>query len=438
MANATKEVNSAVLEPARTVIRNVNLITMTSEETLYGMTVVIENGVITEISDSVSPSIAEGAVVVDGIGRYLIPGLSDMHVHTNNPRDLPLFLAHGVTTVQNMWGYERTLLKILGFPSQKTLRDRIESGLIVGPRIYTSGPVLEGEEMTHPFMTKVVEPAQGRREVIRQFEAGYDFIKVYDYLSADVYDAIVDQAAALNVPVKGHVPFDVGLDGVLESGQVSIDHLNGYLNPDTALLLIDRDELAQYARRTADAGVWNCPTVVIWQQRHLAEEDTKGRKAHPGRGYYTPMQKFFERMSIRALSGSTPEPDYRRRMKEVSYPVIRALSDAGAGIITGTDAGNPFVFPGWSLHEELEFLVEAGLSPYSALRASTVDAARYLGISDVAGTVEIGKRGDLVLLGSNPLEDITHSRDIVGTVVKGVWYLQEELFQMASRKRKVD
>ncbi len=411
-----------------TAFTNVAVVPMNDDTILENQTVIIQNREIKRIGSEQDISIPEGALVIDCTGKYLMPGLADMHVHINNEKDLILFLVHGVTTVQNMWGYESLILKFMGFPSQLKLRGNIAQGNMLGPTIYTSGPILEGKPLTHPFMKKIIAPEKGSCEVISQKNKGYDFIKVYDHLDKDVYRSIVQTAKQQNIPIKGHVPFSIGIDGALASGQISIEHLTGYIDPDAAQFLISEDAIDLYAKKTQEAGVWNCPTMVIWQKRGLSEEKIEELEKHPGMKYLSFMQHFFLKKSIKALNESiTYEGDYVGRITELDYKMINALHNAGAKLLLGTDCGNPFVFPGWSLHEELQNFISAGLTPYEAIKAGTKNAAEHLGKSDEFGTVEVGKRADLILIDDNPLKDVSNVKKISGVMVGGMWFSKQEL-----------
>ncbi|MBI4652438.1 amidohydrolase family protein [Candidatus Desantisbacteria bacterium] len=351
-----------------------------------------------------------------------------MHVHINNDNELFLFIAHGVTTVQNTWGYNGWKFRIMGFPYQLKMREDIKQGKILGPTIYTAGSILEGEPLTHPFMKKIMTPEAGEKEVVDQKNSGYDFIKVYDNLDSSTYNAIVKKASELKIPVKGHVPFAVGIDNTLKSGQISIDHLTGYIDPDAADFLIPENSIEKYAELTKKAGVWNCPTIVIWQKRGLDEKKIDEMANHPGMKHLSFMQKIFLRISINELNKSIKyKGDYNKRITEINYKMVNALHKAGAKLLLGTDSGNPFVFPGWSVHEELQYLVNAGLSPYESIKTATVNPAEHLGKLHEFGTIEPGKNADLVLLDKNPLNDIANISKISGVMIKGVWLSGTEL-----------
>jgi len=409
------------------VFNNVNVVAMTDDKIKSNQLVVIKDHRIQRISDANGAVIPADALVVEGAGKYLMPGLADMHVHINSKIDLFLLIAHGVTTVQNMWGYDNVSLKLMGFPDQLKLRDKVNKGEMLGPTIYTSGPILEGEPLTQPFMKKTVDEKNATKQVTVQKEKGYDFIKVYDHLTGESYNAIINTAKELEIPVKGHVPFEIGIDGVLSSGQISIDHLTGYIDPDAAEFLIPENAIDEYAARTRQANVWNCPTMVIWQKR-VSPEKSEAMKKHPGMKYLNFMQRFFLKMSISAMQKSiTYDGDYISRMKEIDFRMVKALRDADAKLILGTDCGNPFVFPGWSVHEELKYLVAAGLTPYEAILTGTKNAAEYLGKSDRFGTVEAGKAADLLLIDGNPLADVTNVSKISGVMVGGIWFSENEI-----------
>lgn len=396
--------------------------------------VVIQKGRISRIIASQAKETLTGARRIDCTGKFVLPGLVDMHVHINHPKDLMAFLLNGVTTVQNMWGYEDWRLSLMGFPDQLELRDQVRKGRRVGPTIYTAGPVFEGAPKTHPFMTAVTQKERARLEVERQKQKGYDFIKVYDHLRKEVYDAIVQTARKEKMPVKGHVPFDVGLAGVLSSGQSAIDHLTGFIDPDKAELMIPEDEIESYAGRTARANVWNCPTLVLWQKRALTDEAVEQQEQHPGMKHLSFMQRLFLGRSIKAMNASIDYVgDYRSRMLQLNLRVLAALRSAGAGVIIGTDTGNPFVFPGWSFHEELRFYEKAGFSNYEILVAATRNGARALDRLDRFGTVEEGKVADLLIVDGNPIKDISHLTAMTGVVSNGRWYSRQQLKAMLDR-----
>lgn len=239
---------SADLQPAGKTVAfvDVNLIPMDSERLLMGQTVIVRDGIIETIGDSGQVVVPEGAQVINGTGKYLLPGLVDMHVHVEDENDLLLYAANGVTSVRNLWGNTEKKM-FMGMPNQLVLREQIKRGEMFGPTIYTSGPIMEGNPATTPLMTVFERPEQAAESVAWQKEQGYDFIKVYDNLSAATYQAILQAAREQEIPVVGHVPFEVGLEAALGSGQVTIEHLSGYNDPDAAEFIIPEEQLAAYA-----------------------------------------------------------------------------------------------------------------------------------------------------------------------------------------------
>jgi imidazolonepropionase-like amidohydrolase len=440
-SRAARAARRAAGRPRSVAIAGVDVVAVDRGEVLRCQDVVVEDGRITKIGPTQpsSPPPA-GVPVIDGRGKYLIPGLTDMHVHVAGEHDLGLFLASGVTTVRNMWGFTGPLVW-MGMANQLTLGARVERGEVLGPRIVTAGPILDGRPPNSPLM-KVVESAeQGRLAVQEQAEKGYDFIKVYDNLTPETYAGIMAAAKAAGLPVAGHVPAKVGLDAVLGSGlgQVSIEHLTGYLDYDLVSLLVPGGRLVDYARKTRDAGVWNCPSVVVFQKRvppgGLAANYRQQGMEHVSLGMklFWPIQLMGFNQTLRYRGA-----DYAARMLDLQREVIGALHGAGAGIVAGTDAGNPFVVPGVSLLEELRHLVDLGLSPLEALRTATCNAAAALGRESEAGTVSLGKVADLVLLDTNPLEDIGHLARIAGVAVRGLWLTAQDLAELRGERRRAE
>ena len=413
-----------------TVFVGVHVIPMDSERILKDQIVIIRDGIISEMGTEDEVQIPDSCQIVMAFGKYLMPGLSDMHVHITNEKDLILFLAQGVTTVQNMWGYTG-FLRLLGFPNALSLKEKVNQRKLLGPWIITSGPVLEGIEKTHPFMFRIRTAKQGAREVVKQKKKGYDFIKVYDHLQPETYHGIMTAAQQTGLPVKGHVPFQVGLDTVLVFGQKSIEHLTGYIDPDEARFRILESQINDYARKTREANVWNCPTVTVWQ-KIVSPDHIEMLYKHPGMRYLSGMQRFFLKRSINAMRGNRTYTgdDYPSRMATIGYKMIKALHEEGAGLLLGTDAGNPFVFPGWSVHEELQHLVNAGLTPFEAIQTGTINAAKSLNMSDQFGTVAVGKQADLILLEENPLEDVSRIKDPFAVMVNGTFLTRIRIDEM--------
>ncbi len=412
------------------VLDDVTLISMTGTEALPQVrkTVFVEREMVSLIVDHGQMAIPEGAKVIKCSGKFLLPGLVDCHVHIRSRNDLPQYIANGVTTVVNMWGFEGLKTKLLSVPNTLELREEVSFGDLVSPMIYTAGPILEGKPRAQPFMDEITTPEKAQVEVQKQIEAGYDFLKVYDNLSPEVYTAIIEAARQKGVNVRGHVPTAVGLNGALEQRQYSIEHLTGYIDPDTTEYLIPEIKIHSFAEKTAQAGVWNCPTLVVWQK--LVGQDKYDEMAkHPGMKHLSRWQRVFQRKAFSEMMKKIKytSTHYTKRMLEISSVIIKALHGAGARIILGTDAGNPFVFPGYSVHEELKYLVQAGLSPYEALKTATVNAAKSLGRQNVIGTITPGKRADLLLIEDNPLIDISKTSKIFGVLVEGKWFSKEDL-----------
>lgn len=404
-----------------TAFQNVNIIPMDSERTLKNQTLIVRDGVIDQIGPSAEVDIPNNALIVDGSGKFLIPGLVDMHVHVVDENELLLFAAHGVTTIRNLWGG-------LNGTDHLGWRAQLEAGTMLGPTLYTSGPIMEGPPKTVPWMKVHEDPASAAAAVNQQIEQGYDFIKVYDNLSPTVYDAVVEAARARGGMVVGHTPKKVGIDHVLESGQVTLEHISGLIDADAGAYSVQESELPYYAQKIAEAGAYVCPTIAVYQL-YVPNEDLPRLENRPEMIYISPRTKFMWRYFQRpgSLGNITYQGDYPARMEEMFISTTRLLHEQGVQFILGSDTNNPYLVPGVSLLDELDYLVEAGFTPYEALETGTRNAAEALGELDEFGTLEVGKRADMILLDSNPLEDVSAVRDQRGVMLRGRWLPENEI-----------
>jgi imidazolonepropionase-like amidohydrolase len=420
-----------------TAFVDVNVVPMDAPGLLEHQTVIVRDGMVSVVGPSSTTEVPEHANIIDGAGRFLSPGLADMHVHISSKDEFVLFIANGVTTVRDMFGDEDRL----------AWRGGVERGDILGPTIYTSGPIVDGNPPWIEGSTVVETIEDAKRVVSEEKAAGYDFVKVYDLLSQEAYDALVSAAREHDLPVVGHVPDAVGLHGVLAARQASIEHLRGYApelasDPDKVTFgsedwaLADTSKMPDLAEATRAAGVWNCPTLVV-AQKWVQLDEQRALFATPAMRYIAPevhaewdpdasYLSFFPPEKLAAVQGS-----HRQRLL-----MTHALHEAGARLLLGTDAGNPFVLAGFSIHEELANLVEAGLTPYEALRAGTRDAAEFLDALGRFGVVAPGARADLILTDGNPLDDVGAVADPTGVMVRGRWLPRDELANMLDRLAK--
>jgi imidazolonepropionase-like amidohydrolase len=432
-SHAQTAANSAVF-----AFVDVNVVPMDSERVIRGQTVVVRSGRVVLMGATGSVRVPKGATRIEGRNRYLIPGLADMHVHLeyfDREAQLLLFLANGVTAVRSMDGR----------PNILAWRKRIADGTLPGPTIFTAGAILEGKPPQRDDNRVVETPAQAGPAVEEQKRAGYDFVKVYHTLSRDTYEAIVAAAKKQGLAVAGHVPRSVGLRSSLAAGQRSIEHLDGYaeeIEADGSPLRNQRSWLKRYfAVRVDDnkirgivevtrrAEVWNVPTLVESQKSALPPETVKTWLKQPEMKYLPPQTGELWRQANERITRRMSPEDFKHvaEGERVRERLVKFLHEGGARLLAGTDTPNAFVIPGFSLHEELQNLVDAGLTPYQALKAGTRDAAEFVGGLNEVGTISVGKRADLVLLEGNPLENITNTTRRAGVMARGQWYAAESL-----------
>jgi len=428
-------------DASSTAFVNVNIVPMTTESVVAGQTVVVVDGKIAAIGDVDKVPVPKEAKVVDGTDRFLIPGLAEMHAHVPGlgqpelDRVFALFVANGVTTVRGM----------LGRPSHLELRQQLLDGNRFGPRLFTSGPSMNGGSVSGP--------ADATRQVRAQHAAGYDFIKIHPGLSPEEYAAIATTAAELGIPFAGHVPVAVGVENALSAGMATIDHLDGYFaalmpsNSDYSggyggffdVLLagqVVEERIDAIAAQTAAAGTWNVPTETLFE--HLVSDVSIAELRNRPEMRYMPrstVQKWV-RAKEQQMSDHGFDADIAARAIRIRRQLILALHDAGAGLLLGSDAPQVFNVPGFSLHHELGFLVKAGLTPFEALQTGTTAVARFLQIN--TGIVAVGRDADLVLLDANPLEDIGNVHRIHGVMLRGVWYSAIELDRRLESFRSLD
>ncbi len=405
-----------------TAFVKVSVIPMNVERVIPGQTVIISDGRIVTIGDVDDIEIPDNAQLISGNGRFLVPGLADIHVHTTE-KDLSLFLANGVTTILSMHGG----------PDHLAWRDQVRSGTLLGPTIITTGPLVTGRPIHWPHVVAET-PSDARRVVEQQAAAGYDFVKVYDFLSRETYDALVKTADSLGIAFLGHAPVDVGLERVLEVGQRSIEH-------------VDQIIYALYGREQSmeipEARIPEAVTLMVKYKTRLTPT-LAGMKIIMQRGSDW-FESLFERPEMayvapgnrewwNSLRGGNPSEDTRKRRLHFLHfqqALAKTLHKAGVKILVGTDTPNGLLVPGFSIHDELQTLVEdIGFTPFEAIRAATYYAAEFLGEFDEFGTISVGSRADLVLVDRNPLEDIRHLQKPLGVMVRGRWLPRERLGQM--------
>ena len=413
------------------IISPVSVITMETDRVLDNQAVIVKNGVITYLGDAKNAKPSKDAIKIDGKGKYLMPGLAEMHAHVPPNGDidqakdvLALFLANGVTTIRGM----------LGHPNHLQLRSMINKGEIVGPHFYTTGPSFNGQS--------VKTPEHGAEMVRDQKAAGYDYLKLHPGLTKQTFPAIAKTAHEVGIPFVGHVSFNVGVWMAIDAGQSSIDHMDGFIEAitpgidtlaeqETGLFgswiayRADESKIPNLVSKLAEKKIWVVPTQALaerWQSSqpasvYLSAPEMKYMKPEDLKGWETAKNNY--------LNNASYSKEKADALTKVRRNLIRQCQKGGVGLLLGSDAPQIFNVPGFSAHHELKYLVDAGLTPYEALKTGTTNVATYLGKSGNTGMVKQGYVSDLVLLGGNPLKDITQTQAVEGVMIGNKWLSKE-------------
>lgn len=442
------------------IIENVNIIDVNSGDVNKAMDVVIIGDSIASIKEHHNGTY-NTSLLIDGTDKYLIPGLWDMHTHTwwGYKDFFPLLIAHGVTGIREMFGDIETVKKI---------RNEIKSGEIIGPMIYSSGPIVDGKPAMWPGSVEADTPEKGREIVRQQKEAGADFIKVYSFLEKDVYKAIADECKKQGIKFSGHIPVKVTLQEAINSGHHSIEHFygilefmssrrehfynhqNGIINdsalehyPDQQGFLastFDLNKLDSVFTILKDKNVWISPTSTV--NRSFANiNDPEFR--NDDRVHYMPdyaISNWDPKKDFRLRNATDEDFENERRWYKKTLSIYKPMLDNGIKFLAGTDYPNPYTFPGFSIHDELQIFVEdAGFTPLEALQTATINPAIFLKKENEFGTIEMGKLASMVLLDKNPLENINNSRSVNAVIISGHYIdgrqLRENLKKIAAQNR---
>jgi imidazolonepropionase-like amidohydrolase len=422
---------------------DVSVLPMDRERVLTGQTVLVRDGRITALGPSASVRVPADAQRVDGRGKYLMPGLAEMHAHVLGPaqpqelnRDIMfLYVANGVTTIRAM----------LGAPNQLVLRGQLQKGEVLGPTMFVAAPSLNGNSAPNPDTAM---------KLVRAHKAaGYDLLKLHPGLTRATYDSAVRVAREVGITFGGHVSQQVGIDRTLEVRQSTVDHLDGYMEGAVAdglkrrimspteqvpfsewMAGITDDKIRELARRTKEAGVWNVPTVFLWESLYgtFAPESASQRPEMK----YAPKQWVTgwinqKKNQAQGIEKAGVTPELAQQLLAYRRKMLKALADAGAPLLMGTDSPQMFNVPGFALHRELRLMGESGLTPYQVLESGTKNVGLYvqrdLKQDGKFGTVAVGNWADLVLLDANPLQSLDNITKRAGVMVRGRWVPSAEI-----------
>ena len=439
-------------------IRNVTVISMASPAPMAGATVLVRDGRIATVGTTVA--VPAGTTIIDGTGKYLIPGLSDMHTHllsdggevhdSAGPAEIGVMLANGITTARLM----------IGTPEQLVLRRAVTQGSVVGPQLWVASPQFTGRASENSHVVTMAEEA--RIAVQRAADAGYDFVKITLFITKPVYDAIIDEARKRSIRVVGHVEPVVGLRAATSANQ-QIEHLDSFFEEALAdsapmresvtqggvfanrnwvsLDHVDNRKLDSIAGAVARSGAFVGPTQNVFNTAFAIGESRAQLEARPDWRFWPPKmrQGYLNAHTRYWHSARAPERTEarRRRYVEVRNRAVKAIQDSGGKLIAGSDTPEWFHMYGWGLHRELQALVKAGLTPMQALAAATVNPAEFFGASREWGTIEPGKRADFVLLTANPLDDIVNTMKIDGVAIGGRWLARTALDSIIANGARV-
>jgi imidazolonepropionase-like amidohydrolase len=398
------------------VFVNVTVVPMDRDGVIADQTVIVRGGVIAEVGPAARVRVPAGALRVDGRGKYLMPGLAEMHGHLPNANAgaeitetvLFLYVANGVTVVRGMQGNTAHL----------DLKRRVAAGELLGPRLWVPGPALGGNSAP--------TPDSARRLVEAQHAAGFDHVKIQEGLSRETYDTIVATAKRVGIQFAGHVPNAVGVYRVLEAGQASIDHLDNYVEtvggPDSA----DDRRIGDVVTATCRAGAWTVPTLALWEV-FLGTEDATTLGARPELRYVPPQWRASWAQQVGQMRQNNTNVAAGAATIALRRRILKAIQDAGCPIAFGTDSPQLFSVPGFSIHREMASMAAAGLTPQQILVSGTRNVARYFGPEREFGTVTVGRRADLLLLEANPLSDVANVARRAGVMVNGRWLPEADI-----------
>ncbi|WP_196138100.1 amidohydrolase family protein [Aliikangiella sp. G2MR2-5] len=409
----------AVNHEVALAIDNVNIISMSDSQVLRAKQLLLKNGKVWDIRPAGSRIAAEFKLV-DGQGAFILPGLIDMHVHILDRSYAKSTLAYGVTTVRNMGG----------FPMHLRWKDELREGEWLGSDIVTASPIINGIEYSDPYSQKIVTNTEEARKLVRRYKKeGYDFIKVYESLSSEVYAAILEEAKILSFPVAGHPSYDLlktkpQLIGELSSFEHVEEIYDGYLQ-----WKFDELKLKQAARKLAEMKVALTPTLAVYDHLTKMSVDKNAYITSLQLEYINPLfQSYARRNSVeRWLSADSNMAEYNLRVNQFLTRIVKVLQENNVKMILGSDTGAIFTIPGQATHWELQLLQASGLSAFEALKSATINAAQVLGRDQTIGSVEKGKNADLIIVKSDPLDNLAALESPFAVIKNGQWLGSKEL-----------
>ncbi|WP_436515573.1 amidohydrolase family protein [Ekhidna sp. To15] len=359
--------------------------------------------------------IDEDFEVIDGEGKFLMAGLMDMHTHLFDRSDLLLYLANGVTTVRNMMGMTMHL----------RWKEQVNNGDYPGPTIYTASPTLNSGKNAGPFHKVVKTPEQAKKAVRKYAEKGYDFIKIYDGITYEILTAIAAEAKQVGLPIAGHPSYELGIDTLVASGMVSLEHAEEILQ---ALLnyTYNENRSREIAEKIRDNNIYFTPTLAVYKRIVDATLKREGIFDEDSLYFINPLMRTIGKKQLKDWVELENNSNVLLKYDILQW-IVRDFREEGVPMLLGTDTGPNLTIPGFTLHEEIALMIESGLTAYEVLYSGTVASARALGMENSKGAVSEGMDADLVLLDENPLLNVSTLKKPVGVMKDGVWYDKSSL-----------